>query len=134
MEAQVTLSSTDVVTDYAELSAWLQEIPALKPHLTLVEKPAGPNDLSGGGVVALLSVALGTGGVGVALSKALGDWLKSRQIPVTLKVSRGEYTAELSAPRMTAQQIDEALDILRDIARDPGATNRAADAPGDAQS
>ena len=117
MDAQITLSSGDVVTDYAELMVWLEGIPALKPHINPVERPIGPNDLSGGGFIELLSVALGSGGVGVALAKALGDWLKSRQIPVVVKITANGKTAELHAPRMTSKQIDDALGILGAITR-----------------
>jgi hypothetical protein len=70
------------------LRSWLIRERELQGRVRLAPTTVGPEDL--GGVLDTLSVALGSGGIGVALTHSLSAWLASRRSSVKLTVtSRG---------------------------------------------
>ena len=115
MDARLRISGGDEAEEITSLREWLRDEPAVRGLVQPVSEPIGPSDLSGGGVVTLLTVALGSGGAGAALAGSLTTWLQTRRPTVKLSVSAKGRTAELHAHRIHAQQVDETLAILRSV-------------------
>jgi Effector Associated Constant Component 1 len=70
--------------ELASLADWLADNETLRGHIRPQQRPPEPGHL--GAVVDLLTVALGSGGVGVALVQSLCTWLRTRQPGVTITV------------------------------------------------
>ena len=83
-----------------------------------VGRSVGPTELSGGGTVELLTVTLGSGGIAAALARSLNTWLRARRPTVTLTVSVDDRSATLHAHNVGGQQVNETLEILRDVLAD----------------
>jgi len=117
MDARLRISGGDEVEEIASLRDWLRDEPAVRGLVQPVSEPIGPAELSGG-IVTLLTVALGSGGAGAALAGSLTTWLQTRRPTVKLTVSAKDRTAELHAHRIQPQQVDETLAILRSVLTD----------------
>lgn len=114
MEAQLRISGGERIEEIASLREWLRDEPELRGLIQQVNTPIGPTELSGG-VVGLLTVALGSGGVAAALSQSLSIWLRTRRPSVTLTVSVNKRSATLEAHHIDKQQADETLKLLREL-------------------
>lgn len=68
--------------DVASLTSWLTDNETLRGHIRPEQRPPEPGHL--GAVVDVLTVALGSGGVGVALVQSLCTWLRTRRPAVTI--------------------------------------------------
>lgn len=66
----------------ASLAAWLTDNETLRGHIRQQQRPPEPGQL--GAVVDVLTVAVGSGGVGVALVQSLCTWLRTRRPAVTI--------------------------------------------------
>ncbi|MFE0460454.1 hypothetical protein ACFW1A_14525 [Kitasatospora sp. NPDC058965] len=113
VEARVAVSGRDEVEEFAALWDWLQDEPQLRGGLTRAEAPIGPTELGSG--LAAVTVALGSGGVGVALAKALVTWLRTRRADVTLTVSVDNRTAHFQARNVDAAHVQQALEVLQSL-------------------
>lgn len=111
MEARVRLDGGDEVSELVSLWAWLNDEDELRGRVRRVDKPIGPTEL--GGVVDVLTVALGSGGAGAVLGQSLITWLRTRRAHVTLTISVGDRTARLDATNLAASQVDGMLDMFR---------------------
>jgi len=90
-DASITLPDGDV-TEYSALLNWLCGERALAGRVSLVRAPPGGGEL--GGAIDMVTVALGSGGVAVALANCLTTWIKSRQrkVSVTIEGAGGRLT------------------------------------------
>ena len=88
LEVHIQVSKSSARDELVELRTWLIRERELQGKIQLVRAAPGPEDL--GGVLDTLSIALGSGGAGVALTNSLSAWLGSRRAVVKLTVtSRG---------------------------------------------
>jgi hypothetical protein len=104
------------VDDYTELAGWLN---GNRDFRGRVRRVAGlPTDGGlDGGVVELLTVAVGSGGLGVALTTSLNTWLSTRQRDITAKVTitpEGR-TVELHARNPNTGELELLGQLLRDV-------------------
>ncbi|HEX5119304.1 MAG TPA: hypothetical protein VFW65_29285 [Pseudonocardiaceae bacterium] len=86
----------DPVAELAEFAQWLRAERDLASRIRPVPGLTDPTDL--GGVLDTLRVALGSGGVGVALAQSLSSaWLRSRRSDVKLTITVAGTTIEIEA-------------------------------------
>lgn len=108
MEVFIQISGGDAREEVTALRAWLARERELQGKVRLVPATIGPEDL--GGLVDVLSVALGSGGAGVALTHSLNAWLASRRSDVRLTVkSRGREVV------LDAQRVKDVPALLREV-------------------
>jgi Effector Associated Constant Component 1 len=122
LQARLRVEGGDHVAELGSLTDWLRDEPELRGRVEPVIEPIGPNDMSGG-VVELLTVTLGSGGIAAVLARSLNTWLKSRRPTVHLEVTVNDRKVKLAAHNVDSRQVDETLEILRDLLADPGATD-----------
>lgn len=91
----IGVRGSDSVAELASLAQWLRDERDLAGQIRQVPGPTGPTDL--GGVLDTLSVALGSGGVGVALAQSLSAWLRTRRSDVKLTITVEGKTIEIDA-------------------------------------
>lgn len=100
MEALISIANTsgERQTGLTELVAFLEGERDLRGWL----RPflAAPVEGELGGAVDVLALTLGSGGVGVSLTRALTSWLQNQRSDVHLKVTVGDRTVELNAQRV----------------------------------
>jgi len=92
------------------LFGWLAREDALRNGVRLRAEPPGPGTM--GAVVDVLTVALGSGGAGVALVRSLCTWLTLRRVDVTI-------TIETSDGRKVQVDVKRARDpdaVIREVA------------------
>ncbi|MGD3108542.1 effector-associated constant component EACC1 [Streptomyces sp. YGL11-2] len=95
------------------LLAWLQWDDALRGRVRLEHAPVGSGEM--GGLVDALTVVLGSGGIGVALTSSLTAWISQRRSDVKLTVTaRDGRSVEVDAKRVDAQALARGIErILR---------------------
>jgi hypothetical protein len=114
VEATISIESGERERDLGELLDWLEhDHPSLRHLVSEKKSEVGDTELSGGTVEAL-AVALGVGGAGMVLAGGVADWLRARQTPMIVRIARGSTVKEIQIPHATREQIDRALDLLRD--------------------
>ncbi|MFD0885703.1 hypothetical protein ACFQ08_14205 [Streptosporangium algeriense] len=113
MDAQVQVSGGDEITEFTELRKWLTGERALTGRVRVVRHPPAEDEL--GGVLDTLAVALGSGGAGIALVRALTVWLRTRRADVTITVTSPSGTVKLNAQRVRDAAV---LSLLEEILRD----------------
>ena len=108
VQAELRITSDDAVSDLSSLLTWLQSQRELQGLVRAVSRPPSPDEL--GGAVELLTVALGSGGMGVVLTRALTVWLTNRKADVNLTV-----TTEAGTVTLEAKRVDNALPLLQEV-------------------
>ena len=91
MNVEVSIGGPDHLEELASLEDWLLNEPELM-GCPVTRPPATPEPGQMGALSDVLVVALGSGGMGVALAQSLSVWLGGRvsQLPVRIRTSRGE--------------------------------------------
>lgn len=89
----------DSVMELASLAEWLRAERDLAGQIRPVARPPGPTDM--GEVVDAVSVALGSGGVGVALAQSLTAWLRTRRSDVKLTITVEGKTIDIDARQVS---------------------------------
>ncbi|MBB5778720.1 effector-associated constant component EACC1 [Nonomuraea jabiensis] len=112
MDAELRISHSDPIGEMASLTAWLRSQRDLQGRVRPQARPPGPQEL--GGAVELLSVALGSGGAGLALARALTTWLTNRHSDVSVTV-----TTETGSVTVDAKRIGDVLPLLHEVLK-PG--------------
>lgn len=79
--------------DLAALGEWLQGEDELRGRIHTSRADIGETDL--GGVVELLTVALGAGGAGTVLASSLKTWLQTRMTTAKIIVKSGKRSVTL---------------------------------------
>jgi hypothetical protein len=108
--AQIQLVGGNAVTEAGQLWEWLRQERALAGRVELIRRPPGPTDL--GGVLDLLTVAVGSGGAAAVLAQSLSAWLATRRanVKVTVTTEAGTITVEA-----TGLAQGEVLPALRQV-------------------
>ncbi|MBD0741942.1 effector-associated constant component EACC1 [Streptomyces sp. CBMA152] len=86
MEVKISAVGDKGVLELVALFQWLRSERQLAGQVRPEYKPAGPEDLSTG-VLDVVSIAVGSGGVAVALAQSLTAWLKSRRPAVEFTIT-----------------------------------------------
>ncbi|WP_051753396.1 effector-associated constant component EACC1 [Streptosporangium amethystogenes] len=95
MEILVTVTVGDAADGLRNLRSWLVEEPELRGRVGLVEAEPAAGAL--GPVPEMLQVVFGAGGALATLAGVVIAWLGNRGGEVTVKLTRGEAVAEISA-------------------------------------
>lgn len=98
MEAVIGIDAEDQPGEITALAAWLEADRDFAGRVNIVLEQGGKQAL--GGAFELLSVALGSGGMGAALAQSLTAWLASRRSDVKLTVTADDRTVRLDAHRV----------------------------------
>jgi hypothetical protein len=118
MKAQLRVAGGDSVEEFASLREWLRDEHDLSGRVHSTDRAVKPTDLSGGGLVEVLTVVVGSGGAAATLARSLNIWLQTRRANVTLTVSVGDRSASIQATHVDGQKVDEALALLREVLSD----------------
>jgi Effector Associated Constant Component 1 len=115
MQVLIAVSGDDEIADMASLTQWLRADRDLQGTVRLVRAPVAEGEL--GGALDVVSVAVGSGGIGVALAQALSAWLSTRTpglAKLKLTVTAGDRKAELTARGVSdpAAVIDQVRKII----------------------
>ncbi|GAB3440163.1 effector-associated constant component EACC1 [Actinophytocola sediminis] len=113
MELQIRIEP-GTIDEYLALTDWLN---ASRDFRGRVHQVAGAPPAGGlsGGVIELLTVAVGSGGLGVVLTNSLNTWLGTRRREITAKVTvtARARTVELRARNPNTQELKLLGEILR---------------------
>jgi hypothetical protein len=85
MNVELTVGGPDSLSDLTNLEDWLLNEPELT-NCPVSRPPAVPEPGQMGALTDVLVVALGSGGMGVALARSLSVWLNTRASDLTLRV------------------------------------------------
>lgn len=91
MDLVVDVEAGDRAAELRSLREWLVGEPALRGRVGFVEQAPPPGTL--GGVVDVLTVALGQGGPAAALASVLIAWIRRRAGVVTVMLTRPDGTS-----------------------------------------
>ncbi|GAA3677540.1 hypothetical protein GCM10022224_047070 [Nonomuraea antimicrobica] len=109
MHVEIRVATADDLTgELVSLTKWLQGQRPLQGRVRPVRRPPGPEEL--GGPVELLSIAVGSGGMGLVLARALTTWLTNRHSDVSITITTAENTVTVEAKR-----VDDALPLLQEV-------------------
>src|SRR6185437_15452272 len=111
VDVQIQVTGGDQADELAALWRWLQDESELRGYVKPVETPIREGEL--GGVIDLITVALGSGGAGVTLAKSLNAWLQTRYSDVKVTISAEGRSVELEA-----RHVKDAVPLLREVLRD----------------
>lgn len=100
--------------DPQSLLNWLRLDRDLRGAVGFETSTARPGEM--GGVASTLSVALGSGGAGVALASALSTWLRSRSTDVKAKIASRNGTVTIDVQR--AKDPTQVLEMINKITHD----------------
>ncbi|QKW49511.1 effector-associated constant component EACC1 [Streptomyces buecherae] len=94
-DAQLSLESPRPLDDSLELAEWLRHERGLQGHVRLTQAAPAVGELGAG--PDLLTVALGSGGIGTVLAGSLATWLQSRRTPTKVRITltRADRTLEI---------------------------------------
>jgi hypothetical protein len=114
VEVLIGVRDGNAVAELASLTEWLQIERDLAGQVRQIPGAVGPTDL--GGALDTLSVAIGSGGIGVALAQSLTAWLRTRRSDVKLTITIDGRTVEIDAHRIAdpTELITRALDHPHD--------------------
>jgi membrane-associated two-gene conflict system component 1 (EACC1) len=93
--AEIQVDGSNAASDGEDLWDWLRRERGLTGRVARISKAPGPTDL--GGLIDVLTVALGSGGVAAVLAQSLSAWLTSRRSNVTVTVTTAAGTVTVSA-------------------------------------
>ncbi|WUD70317.1 hypothetical protein OG937_45745 [Streptomyces sp. NBC_00510] len=99
MDAVIAIKGADEVGELAALAGWLRAERELQGAVQLVRKDIAEGELGSG--LDVVSVAVGSGGVGVALAQSLVAWLRTRRSDVKVTVTANGRTVEVDARRVS---------------------------------
>ena len=113
MEVKISAVGDKGLLELVALLRWLRSERQLSGKVRPEYRPAGPEDLSGG-VLDVVSIAVGSGGLAVALAQSLTAWLKSRRPAVEFTItlpdgSRYRLSVADEAATQAAPIIEELL-------------------------
>jgi Effector Associated Constant Component 1 len=103
------------VDDYIALADYLNGSRDFRGRVRRVTGPPADGTLNAG-VIEMLTVAVGSGGLGVALTASLNKWLENRRPDVTAEVTvtPGRRTVKLHAANANTKAVQLLHDVLRD--------------------
>ncbi|MFH8223672.1 hypothetical protein ACH4C2_30380 [Streptomyces sp. NPDC018057] len=98
MYAEIGVRGGDEVEELTALARWLQGERELQGAVRLLREDVTQTQL--GGELDVLSVAVGSGGIGVALAQSLSAWLRTRRSDVKVTVTADGRTIEVDAKQV----------------------------------
>ncbi|NRQ39584.1 hypothetical protein HII36_48315, partial [Nonomuraea sp. NN258] len=107
-QAELRISEGDALGELAALTGWLKEQRELQGRIRSAGRMPGATEL--GGAAEWLTIALGSGGAGLALARALSVWLTNRHSDVSITVTTPAGTVTVEAKRT-----GDALPLLRQV-------------------
>ncbi|MGW3956388.1 effector-associated constant component EACC1 [Streptomyces sp. NPDC004752] len=99
MDTLIGISGGDEVGELASLASWFSAERELQGTVRVVRRDIEETDL--GGALDVLSVAVGSGGVGVALAQSLSAWLRARRSDIKVTITANGRTIEVDARRVS---------------------------------
>jgi Effector Associated Constant Component 1 len=112
VEAEIQISQGDDVTEFAALREWLRGERALTGLVRAARRQPGETEL--GAAFDLLTVALGSGGVGVVLAKSLVTWLPTRRPTIAITVTTAKGSVTVTGPELKDSAVMTLLlEVLR---------------------
>ncbi|GIH22736.1 hypothetical protein Aph01nite_10460 [Acrocarpospora phusangensis] len=108
MEARIRVTADDSLGELIALTGWLNSQRALQGRVRQKSAPIGEQEL--GAATDILTVALGSGGIGIALVQALKVWLANRHSDVSITV-----TTETGSVSVEAKRVADALPLLERV-------------------
>lgn len=99
MDAVIGIRGGDEVGELAALVGWLRAERELQGAVQVVRGDIAATELGSG--LDVISVAVGSGGVGVALAQSLSAWLGARRSDVKVTVTANGRTVEVDARRVS---------------------------------
>jgi len=96
LDALVITSENGSADLLRELYTWLLDEPELRGRVRLHEKAAAPGRL-GGMSDTVVQLMLGSGGGAATAASVIIAWLRTRRGEITVKLTRGDQTLEVSA-------------------------------------
>lgn len=113
MDARIQVSGSDEAGQFTNLWTWLRGERALAGTVRAEQRPPGAGEL--GGVYDMLTVAVGSGGAGVALARSLTAWLQTRRSDVVITVTSPSGNVQLDARRIKDTGV---LPLLEEVLRE----------------
>jgi Effector Associated Constant Component 1 len=117
MDIQVSIQSSGQLEELRNLEDWLLEEPGLA-ECPVTRPSAAPRPGEMGALSDVLVVALGSGGMGVALASSLSVWLRTRVSDLTLRIRTQSGEVEL-----TARNTKDAEALIQAIISSPSASD-----------
>jgi hypothetical protein len=99
IEAVIGIRGGDEVGELAALVGWLRAERELEGAVQIVRRDVAETELGSG--LDVVSVAVGSGGIGVALAQSLSAWLRARRSDVKVTVTANGRTVEIDARRVS---------------------------------
>lgn len=116
MDLQIQIRGGDEIAEHVDLVAWINGNRTFRGYVRTVTQPPADGEL-GGGVVELITIAFGSGGIGVALITSLNKWLEGRRPGITATVTMTHEGRTLTATFEARKANEKALGQLRDLLR-----------------
>ncbi|MEV6839079.1 hypothetical protein AB0N17_32005 [Streptomyces sp. NPDC051133] len=98
MDAVISIRDGDEIGELAALAGWLRAERELEGTIQVVRGGIAETELGSG--LDVISVAVGSGGVGVALAQSLSAWLRSRRADIKMTFTANGHTIEIDAQRV----------------------------------
>jgi hypothetical protein len=111
MDVQIRVSGSDNVAEFASLWEWLKAERDLHAAVQPIHHVVRDGEL--GGALDMLTVALGSGGAGVALARSLTVWLQCRHADVSITVT----SSAGDSVQLHAHQVKDPLPLLQQVLR-----------------
>jgi hypothetical protein len=111
-EPRFQISTGDDPDDLRSLMAWLRQEDELRKRLSF-EPGFRPSGGEMGGVVDMLTIALGSGGAGAVLAGSLSTWLANRSADIELTLT-GRDGRKLV---LNAHRVRDVPELLREMER-----------------
>ncbi|MFJ3309570.1 hypothetical protein ACIPSA_42370 [Streptomyces sp. NPDC086549] len=99
MDAVIGIRGGDEVGELAGLVGWLRAERELGGAVQVVRRDIAESELGSGFDV--ISVAVGSGGVGAALAQSLSAWLRTRRSDIKVTFTANGRTVEVDARRVS---------------------------------
>jgi Effector Associated Constant Component 1 len=109
VDVEILVSGDDERAERSSLWQWMRGDEQLS-HVRSISGPIGDEEL--GSATELLTVAVGSGGVAMALVRALTAWIETRRSNVKVTVVAGDQRVELEATN-----VDDVGPLLRQVLR-----------------
>jgi hypothetical protein len=109
MDVEININSSSDAEELKNLEDWLLDEPGLV-GCPVTRPAASPEPGQMGALSDVLVVALGSGGMGVALASSLSVWLRTRVSDVSLRIRTKQGEVELTATNTkNAEALIEAI-------------------------
>jgi hypothetical protein len=120
MNVEVSIGGPDRLDELTNLEDWLLNEPQLT-GCPVTRPPAAPKPGQMGALSEVLIVALGSGGMGVALARSLSVWLSTRvsELPVRIRTSRGEVEFKARNAEDAKALIDAVIPLVSSSDTEP---------------